>query len=108
MMKDYILITTDELMKLTENKLTKSACEELLDWVYTYEYKVDIIDDMILMEDAQQDIEFQVFTIKEFVEYWLYTLEMKYDFSENSFDREIYDTDLIEETKKLTMELKNI
>lgn len=109
MKKNYILITIEEFVKLTKNKLSKFACEQLFDWIYCYEYRVAVMDDKILMEDTQVDDEdVMVFDISKFLEYWIYTLENKYDYSENSFDRAMCGNEFIDGVAKLILELKNV
>lgn len=89
--------------------LSKKYSEELLKWINAYEYEYIVKNKVIFRYDLQLPDEEEVeFTAFEFIDDWIYTLENKYDYSNNSIDRRLCGDEFINITYDLINELKKL
>lgn len=82
--------------------------KELADWAYNYEFEYSLEEGYIIEKDLQcPDEKNKVLSKKEFIDTWVTILENKYDYSKDSFDRNMCGDKFIDTTANLIKILKS-
>lgn len=114
---DRLLITPKHLQELSIKEgfsIQLATCEQILEWCYDTDYRVDIIDDVIVMEDLQIDEENIILFDKNkkgvygFISWWADVWDNKYDYSRNSIDRKICGDVFINNLMNMSKEIKQL
>lgn len=98
----------EELGKKEGLNLSSHIYDEILDWVYTYEYVIDIIENKIVISDYQlPEEDVKIYSCKDYVQYWCETWKLKYDYKEGSIDRGFCGDEYINNLQKMINEIES-